>query len=352
MSFASIGRFVIAGACLLGARMAQAGPVTVPNTFTAGTTAQASQVNDNFTAVKAAVDDNDARIAVLEAPGSVTSARIADGTVTFADWSGNACAADQVPKWSGTAWTCAADASNAGTVTSITAGAGLTGGTITGAGAIGIAAGGVGPGMIAAGAVGASNLAAGAVTAGKIAADTVGSAELAAGSVGTTELAAGSVTTPKLAAASVGAAQLSAGAVSSANAFLGYRSMESRGTGRVFHPAGTYAPYCISTSYTPATNQVAFVDAAISWYTAGGTSIGSANVIYSTDNGATWSSPFSQGAWTTAVGGAWTTSTKSDVILLTANVPYRFAAAGWSGVSTAFTSSDSVCALRVVFAAR
>jgi hypothetical protein len=43
------------------------------------------------------------------------------------------CAANQILKWTGTAWACAADA---GTVTSITAGAGLTGGTITGSGTI------------------------------------------------------------------------------------------------------------------------------------------------------------------------------------------------------------------------
>lgn len=41
---------------------AWAGAVTIPNTFTAGTTSSAAQVNGNFTAVKTAVDDNDARI--------------------------------------------------------------------------------------------------------------------------------------------------------------------------------------------------------------------------------------------------------------------------------------------------
>ncbi len=38
-----------------------AGSVTIPNTFVAGTTARASEVNANFTAVKTAVDDNDAK---------------------------------------------------------------------------------------------------------------------------------------------------------------------------------------------------------------------------------------------------------------------------------------------------
>ncbi len=39
-----------------------AGPVTVPNTFTSGTTARASEVNGNFSAVETAVNDNDVRI--------------------------------------------------------------------------------------------------------------------------------------------------------------------------------------------------------------------------------------------------------------------------------------------------
>lgn len=43
-----------------------AGSVTLPNTFTAGTTARAAEVNANFTAVKTAVDDNHTRITRLE----------------------------------------------------------------------------------------------------------------------------------------------------------------------------------------------------------------------------------------------------------------------------------------------
>jgi Chaperone of endosialidase len=55
-----------------------------------------------------------------------------------------ACAANQIPKWNGTGWVCAADATGAsggsGTVTSVATGAGLTGGPITAAGTIGLAA--------------------------------------------------------------------------------------------------------------------------------------------------------------------------------------------------------------------
>jgi hypothetical protein len=47
-----------------------ASSLTVPNTFTNATPAVASQVNDNFNAVKTAVDDNDARLDVLEPSAS------------------------------------------------------------------------------------------------------------------------------------------------------------------------------------------------------------------------------------------------------------------------------------------
>ena len=44
-----------------------AGSVSIPNSFTAGEPAVAAEVNANFDAVKTAVDDNDSRIAALEA---------------------------------------------------------------------------------------------------------------------------------------------------------------------------------------------------------------------------------------------------------------------------------------------
>jgi hypothetical protein len=46
--------------------LAIAGEVTIPNTFTSGTTAKAAEVNDNFTAVKTEVDDNNLRIEAVE----------------------------------------------------------------------------------------------------------------------------------------------------------------------------------------------------------------------------------------------------------------------------------------------
>jgi hypothetical protein len=57
---------------------------------------------------------------------------------------GLACGGGQVAKWNGSTWACAADAVNAGTVTSVGAGAGLTGGPITSAGTLSVSFGGGG----------------------------------------------------------------------------------------------------------------------------------------------------------------------------------------------------------------
>ncbi len=45
----------------------KASSADIPNTFTAGSTAVAAEVNANFTAVKDAIDDNDSRITTNEA---------------------------------------------------------------------------------------------------------------------------------------------------------------------------------------------------------------------------------------------------------------------------------------------
>ena len=51
---------------LISAEVAIASNVTVSNTFVAGQVARASEVNQNFTDVKTAVDDNNSRLATLE----------------------------------------------------------------------------------------------------------------------------------------------------------------------------------------------------------------------------------------------------------------------------------------------
>lgn len=73
-TIARIGLAVV-GMCVLTVA-AVASDVTIPNVFTSGTTASAAQVNANFAAVEAAVDDNDARIDSLNA-----NAALKNGTV-------------------------------------------------------------------------------------------------------------------------------------------------------------------------------------------------------------------------------------------------------------------------------
>ncbi len=60
----------------------------------------------------------------------------------------NACAANQVLEWNGTAWACA-NLKGGGTVTSVGSGAGLTGGPMTGSGTLSIPTGGVTNAMLA-----------------------------------------------------------------------------------------------------------------------------------------------------------------------------------------------------------
>ncbi|MFZ1984577.1 MAG: hypothetical protein WAU91_09190 [Desulfatitalea sp.] len=56
----------------------QAGEVTIPNIFTAGTPAVAADVNENFAAVKAAIDDNAANIDTNTSDSDANAAAIAD----------------------------------------------------------------------------------------------------------------------------------------------------------------------------------------------------------------------------------------------------------------------------------
>jgi hypothetical protein len=60
---------------LLASPLALAGPLTVPNEFAPGTPARSAEVNENFAAIEAAVNDNDSRIsantAAIEQRGGV-----------------------------------------------------------------------------------------------------------------------------------------------------------------------------------------------------------------------------------------------------------------------------------------
>jgi len=73
------------------------------------------------------------------ADGGVGTAQLANGAVTAAKMAANGCTTGQVLQFNGSAWACASVAS-AGTVTSIATGTGLTGGPITASGTIGLAA--------------------------------------------------------------------------------------------------------------------------------------------------------------------------------------------------------------------
>ena len=94
------------------------------------------------------------------ADDGVTSSKIQDGTIAFADWSSNGCTAGYLSKWSGTAWECAADndTNSGGTITQMSTGTGLTGGPITTTGTISLADDGVTSSKIQDGAVSFSDM--------------------------------------------------------------------------------------------------------------------------------------------------------------------------------------------------
>ena len=100
-------------------------------------------------AFRAASLDSAATIAGSQITGPINTATIVgsqiSGTITSANFIATqqlpsvACATNQIPKWNGSAWACAADnIGGNGTVTSIVAGAGLTAATITTSGTINV----------------------------------------------------------------------------------------------------------------------------------------------------------------------------------------------------------------------
>jgi hypothetical protein len=58
-----------------------ASTLSIPNTFSSGATTSAGDMNANFTAVKAAVDDNDTRITALQASSAPVFQGFSSGTV-------------------------------------------------------------------------------------------------------------------------------------------------------------------------------------------------------------------------------------------------------------------------------
>jgi hypothetical protein len=134
-----------------------------------------------------------------------------------------ACAANQVPKWNGTAWICAADANSGGTVASVTAGTGLTAtpsNPFTTSGTIAILDGGVNTLQLASNAVTTAKLADGQVTASKLAIDSVTTAKIAGANVTFDKLAATGCAAGQVLKFSGTAWQCQADASGPANAFV------------------------------------------------------------------------------------------------------------------------------------
>jgi len=64
-----------------------AGSATIPNSFTAGEKAVASDVNNNFTALKSAIDDNDSRISNMETGFvSISPAAFQSSNLSGCEW--------------------------------------------------------------------------------------------------------------------------------------------------------------------------------------------------------------------------------------------------------------------------
>ncbi len=74
---------IIASALMLSMTSAVAGNVTISNTFQSGTPASAAEVNQNFTDVKVAVDDNDSRISANETATSNNANAISSNTTSI-----------------------------------------------------------------------------------------------------------------------------------------------------------------------------------------------------------------------------------------------------------------------------
>jgi hypothetical protein len=123
-----------------------------------------------------------------------------------------ACAADEVAKWDGAAWACAADAD-----TTYSQGPGISiAGTV-----ISVASSGITTAMILDGTLTAADLAADSVGSAEIAASAVGALELADAAVGTGKLADGAVVTAKIAPDAVTTLQIAADTITAADIVAG-----------------------------------------------------------------------------------------------------------------------------------
>ncbi len=121
--------------------VAVAGPYQLPQTCSDGQLATSTGAGAAWTCTSPTAASGGTVTSVATGAGLTGGPITASGTINLASTQllpTLACTPNQIPKWSGMAWQCVADANAGGTVTSITAGAGLTGGTITGAGTIAV----------------------------------------------------------------------------------------------------------------------------------------------------------------------------------------------------------------------
>lgn len=117
---------------------AWAGQVTIPNSFTAGTPAVATEVNANFNAVETAVDDNDNRITTNSSNISTNATNVSTNTSNIAGKQNRVtgtCPANQSIRTinaDGSVVCETDDVGGIGDITSVTAGTGLSGGGTSG----------------------------------------------------------------------------------------------------------------------------------------------------------------------------------------------------------------------------
>ena len=72
--------------CLAAFSLAHASQVDVPNSFTAGTPARANEINENFAALEAAIDDNAAQLdALKQAPPGATPLEVVQQNAAIDD---------------------------------------------------------------------------------------------------------------------------------------------------------------------------------------------------------------------------------------------------------------------------
>lgn len=212
------------------------GSVLLPNTFTAGTPAQASEVNANFAALQGAANASNSRLTTAEGTLANHTSAITTNTTDIAGKqtrvSGSCASGNSIRVINGDgSVVCQAD--TVGGVTGVIAGTGLNGGGTTGEVTLFIPNGGITASHIANGSVGNLAIANGAITSGNIAIGAVGSAAIADGSIASVDIAPGAITASHLATGAVGSAALADGSISSADVAAGAVTSSHLTTGAV-----------------------------------------------------------------------------------------------------------------------